>query len=70
MINDIFVHAPRCKMAKLPIKWRAAVCYDSPSVTKMVRKTLDDLGWKYERDRALHHFSRLIVVLAILHLGA
>lgn len=52
-------------MAIPPEKWRAAVCYDSPSVTKMVRKTLDDLGWVYERDRALHHFSRLMIVMAI-----
>jgi hypothetical protein len=52
-------------MVTPPDKWRAAVCYDSPSLTRMVRETLDELGWKYERDRALHHFSRLIVVMAI-----
>ena len=52
-------------MSKVPTKWRAAVCYDSPSVTKMVRKTLDDLGWDYDRDRAMHHFSRLMVIIAI-----
>ena len=52
-------------MAIPPEKWKAAVCFDSPSITKMIRETLDDLGWEYERDRALHHFSRLIVVLSI-----
>lgn len=52
-------------MSTVPVKWRAAVCYDSPSITRMVRKTLDDMGWKYDRDRSMHHFSRLMVVIAI-----
>lgn len=55
----------RYQLATPPEKWRAAVCYDSPSITRIVRETLDDLGWKYDRDRGLHHFSRLIVILAI-----
>jgi hypothetical protein len=52
-------------MATPPEKWRAAVCYDSPSITKIARKTLDSMGWEYDRDRALHHFSRLMVIIAI-----
>ncbi len=52
-------------MSNPPNKWRAAVCFDSPSITRILRQTLDDLGWSYDRDRALHHFSRLMVVIAI-----
>jgi hypothetical protein len=52
-------------MSMPPGRWRAAVCYDSPSVTRIVRETLDEMEWSYERDRALHHFSKLMVVIAI-----
>jgi len=64
MINLILL-APTRKMKEVPSTWRAAVCYDSPSITKLVRETLDEMGWTYDRDRALHHFSRLMLVIAI-----
>ena len=52
-------------MARPPEKWRAAICYDSPIVSRRVRETLDSMGWKYERDRTEHHFSRLMVVITM-----
>ena len=51
--------------SSLPDTWRAPVCYNAPSISKTVRETLDKLGWEYDRDRSLHSFSRLMVVLAI-----
>ncbi|MFO8050754.1 MAG: hypothetical protein R6V01_03545 [Thermoplasmatota archaeon] len=52
-------------MPDLPDNWRAPVCYDSASIAKKVRETLDDLGWKYERDRSIHSYSRLWIVISL-----
>ncbi|MBN1391066.1 MAG: hypothetical protein JXA22_10545 [Candidatus Thermoplasmatota archaeon] len=52
-------------MASPPSTWRAAVCYDAPSISKVVRETLDGLEWKYERDRTVHSFNRLWVAISM-----
>jgi hypothetical protein len=52
-------------MTSPPSTWRAAVCYDAPSISKVVRETLDDLGWEYDRDRSIHSFSRLYVAISM-----
>ena len=52
-------------MAGPPNTWRAAVCYDAPSISKIVRETLDEMGWKYDRDRSIHSFSRLYVAISM-----
>lgn len=48
-----------------PETWRAPVCYDAPSTASKVRSALESLGWDYSRERGLHHFSRLYVVIAM-----
>ena len=48
-----------------PKTWRAAVCYDAPSISKVVRETLDSMGWEYERDRGIHSFNRLWVAISM-----
>ncbi|MBN1539679.1 MAG: hypothetical protein JW939_05995 [Candidatus Thermoplasmatota archaeon] len=52
-------------MALPPSSWRAAVCYDALSISRIVRETLDGLGWKYERDRTVHSFNRLWVAISM-----
>jgi len=52
-------------MAVPPSTWRAAVCFDAPSISKVVRETLDELGWKYDRDRTIHSFNRLWVAISM-----
>jgi hypothetical protein len=52
-------------MTSPPSTWRAAVCYDAPSISKVVRETLDDLGWEYDRDRSIHSFSRLWIAISM-----
>ena len=52
-------------MVKPPGTWRAAVCYDSPSISRVVRETLEGLGWEFERDKGLHHFNKMMVVIAM-----
>lgn len=52
-------------MSHPPSTWRAAVCYDSPSISRKTREALDTLGWTYDRDRSERHFSKLMVVIAI-----
>ena len=52
-------------MSDPPSTWRAAVCYDSPSISKKTREALDELGWTYDRDRSERHFSKLMVVIAL-----
>ena len=52
-------------MVAPPSIWRAPICYPSPIVAAKARETLDSLGWKYERDRGLHHFSRLYIAISI-----
>jgi hypothetical protein len=48
-----------------PESWRAPVCFDAPSTASRLREALDSLGWEYERDRGMHHFSRLYVVISM-----
>ena len=52
-------------MARPPEIWRAAVCVDSPNISRAMRKALDELGWEYERDRSHHNFSKLMVFIMI-----
>jgi hypothetical protein len=52
-------------MSVPPSTWRAAVCFDAPSISKVVRETLDDLGWEYDRDRSVHSFSRLWIAISM-----
>ncbi|MEA3558979.1 MAG: hypothetical protein U9R75_06970 [Candidatus Thermoplasmatota archaeon] len=52
-------------MAVPPEKWRASVCYNSASIAKKVRETLDELGWEYERDRSIHSYARLWIVISL-----
>lgn len=48
-----------------PETWRAAICYDAPSTASKLREAMETLGWKYERERGLHHFARLYVVITM-----
>ncbi|MCU0799356.1 MAG: hypothetical protein MUC62_06755 [Candidatus Thermoplasmatota archaeon] len=48
-----------------PETWRAAVCFDAPSTASKLREAMDALGWDYERDRGMHHFSRLYIVISM-----
>jgi hypothetical protein len=48
-----------------PERWRAAVCFDAPSTASKLREAMDALGWTYERDRGMHHFSRLYIVISM-----
>ena len=52
-------------MTDPPETWRGAVCYDSLSIAKVVRETLDHLGWEYERDSGKHYHSRMMIVFAL-----
>ena len=52
-------------MSDPPSTWRAPVCFNAPSNSRMVRETLDRLGWTYDLDRSMHSFSRLMLVLAV-----
>lgn len=48
-----------------PDTWRAPVCFDAPSTASKLREAMDHLGWEYERDRGMHHFSRLYIVISM-----
>ena len=52
-------------MTAPPEVWRGAVCYESPLISKMIRETLDEMGWIYERDRTEHHYTRLMVAITM-----
>jgi len=52
-------------MAVPPETWRAAVCTDSPNISKAMRRALDGLGWEYERDRSHHNFSKLMFFITM-----
>ncbi|MFW3146101.1 MAG: hypothetical protein ACMUIE_04740 [Thermoplasmatota archaeon] len=52
-------------MTAPPSTWKAAVCFESAAVARLVRETLDSLEWKYERDRTIHSFGRLWVVISV-----
>jgi hypothetical protein len=52
-------------MVTPPETWRAAVCRDSPNVSKAIRKVIDNMGWEYERDRSHHNFSRLMLFITM-----
>lgn len=52
-------------MSSPPEIWKAPVCYDSASIAKKVRETLNKLGHEYDRDRTIHSYSRLWVVISL-----
>jgi len=52
-------------MAYPPETWKAALCVDSPNISKAMRLALDELGWEYERERSNHHFTRLMVFITM-----
>jgi hypothetical protein len=52
-------------MGAPPETWKAAVCVDSPNISRAVRRSLDDLGWDYDRDRSVHNFSKLILFITL-----
>ena len=41
------------------------MCYDAPSTASRLREAMDTLGWKYDRDRGMHHFSRLYIAISM-----
>ena len=46
-------------------EWRAAICYDARAVAKLLREALDDLGYKYTRDKSQKHYSKLMLVIPL-----
>jgi hypothetical protein len=48
---------------KLKSRWHSAVCYNSKSMAKVSRETLDQLGYSYERERTYKPYSKLMVVI-------
>jgi hypothetical protein len=50
---------------KFESQWHSAVCYDAKTMAKETRKTLNKLGYTYERERAYKPYSKLVVILPL-----
>jgi hypothetical protein len=57
----------QAKKSKTKIKseWLSAVCYNSKSMAKVVRETLDGLGYSFSRERSYKPYSKLMVILPL-----
>ena len=53
------------KSVKVKPEWHAAICYNAKSIAKISRETLDELGFKYERERSYKPYSKLMVVFPL-----
>ena len=60
--NDLSYTKPKKKVKS---QWHSAVCYNSKSIAKVTRETLDQLGFSYDRERTYKPYSKLMVVLPI-----
>ena len=48
---------------KIPGSWRAAICFNARSVAGLLRESLDELKYKYEREKSEKHFTRFVVIM-------
>ena len=48
---------------KLKDEWRAAVCINARSIALLIRETLDELGFKYTREKSHKSFTRMAVIV-------
>ena len=46
-------------------EWHSAVCYNSKSMAKITRETLEELGYKFERERSYKPYSKLLIVFPL-----
>jgi hypothetical protein len=52
-------------MTKVKDHWVAAVCYDAQSMAKLLRETLEELNFKFEREKIDKHYSRTMIVIPL-----
>ncbi len=50
---------------KLKTNWHSAVCYNSKSMAKITRETLEELGYIFERNRSYKSYSKLMIILPL-----
>ena len=50
---------------KVKSQWHSAVCYNSKSIAKVTRETLDRLGYSYDRERTYKPYSKLMVIMPL-----
>jgi hypothetical protein len=53
------------KKSKFKSEWHSAVCYNSKSMAKVTRETLEDLGYTFERERGYKSYSKLMIILPL-----
>ena len=50
---------------KFKSEWTSAVCYNSKSMAKITRETLEQLDYTFERERSYKPYSKLMVILPL-----
>jgi hypothetical protein len=53
------------KYKKDKSEWHSAVCYNAVSMAKSTREILEQLGYKFERERSYKAYSKLMVVFPL-----
>jgi hypothetical protein len=53
------------KDAKVKPEWHSAICYNAKSIAKLSRETLEELSYKYERERSYKPYSKLMVIFPL-----
>jgi hypothetical protein len=53
------------KKKKFKSEWHSAVCYNSKSMAKVTRETLQELNYSFTRERSYKPYSKLMVVFPL-----
>ena len=52
-------------MRKTEYKWISPISYNSESCAKVMREVLEELGYKFKRDRVQKHYDKVYVVVPL-----
>ena len=67
MVNHLKAQGKKREKKSKPLKdtWIAAVCYDSVTIAKYLRGALEDLDFKYTRDKAEKPYTKLMAIIPL-----
>ncbi len=51
------------KQKKSKYEWQAPISFSANSVAPLLEECLDELGYKYERDKSDKHYSRFMIIM-------
>ncbi len=50
---------------KFKSEWHSAVCYNSKSIAKVMRETLEAMGYTFEREQSYKPYSKLMIIFPL-----